>query len=83
MKTHEEAAARDFRRNLSRHLGAAEHGGKSTIITKNGHRAAVLVPYVSLVELAAELRHRFATGTDIGRQIRMLEQLTTPGAPGA
>ena len=40
----ETTGARDFRRDLTRHLVAAEHGGKTTIVTRNGKPAAALVP---------------------------------------
>ena len=57
MQEHEEAGARDFRRDLTRHLIAAEHGGKATIVTRNGTPAAVLLPWDTVLRLAD---HRFA-----------------------
>lgn len=52
MLEHEEAGARDFRLNLTRHLIAAEHGGKATIVTRNGRPAAVLMPWDTVLKLA-------------------------------
>ena len=77
------AGAFDFRRNLTRYLIAAEHLDQSTVVTRNGHPAAVLVPHEMLVRLAAELRHGLHAPDNLSvieREIASLERLTTPAA---
>lgn len=80
MQNAETTGARDFRRDLTRHLTAAEHGGRPTLVTRNGRPAALLVKYAHLASIAAELRHahRHGHGNVIDRQIEALETMTTP-----
>ena len=71
MLAQEEAGARDFRRNLTRHLVAAEHGSKGTIVTRNGRPVCALVP-IGDVERLVELER---VASDAARHAQFSDQV--------
>lgn len=72
----ETAGAADFRANLTKHLVGAEHGSKTTIVTRNGRPAAALVPYSALEQMRDELQRCGYQNIVVDRQIEILERVT-------
>ena len=85
MMNSEIVGARDFRRDFTRHLTAAQYRQTATVVTRYGEPVAILLPRGTLLDLTAELTvlRELLENESAGEAERhLVEMVSTPEPEG-